>query len=190
MSSREQAKIEETSLSLSLSREENSVSKVSRVMNANSCACYELKRSGCSRSIPLSRNYCLTLLSSSISKWKVKLGDRYPLEKRVWSSSYSTRKERKNLETRRNGSTRISMGFHEFRSTKNGEEQSVTSGEDNLSSAIYSMRYKSRLATRPGWRIFIRVLSIFIVEYQATYNWFQKCSSSWKYFFFHESRVV
>lgn len=42
------------------------------------------------------------------------------------------------------------MGFHEFRSDENGEEQSVTSGEDNLSSAIYSMRYKSRLATRPG----------------------------------------
>lgn len=44
--SREEAKIEGTSpsLSLSLLREENSVSKVSRVMNANSCACYELKR--------------------------------------------------------------------------------------------------------------------------------------------------
>lgn len=43
---REEAKIEGTSpsLSLSLLREENSVSKVSRVMNANSCACYELKR--------------------------------------------------------------------------------------------------------------------------------------------------
>lgn len=186
MSSREQAKIEETSLSLS--REENSVSKVSRVMNANSCACYELKRSGCSRSIPLSRNYCLTLLSSSISKWKVKLGDRYPLEKRVWSSSYSERKKES-----RNTKKRIDEDFDRISwipFDENGEEQSVTSGEDNLSSAIYSMRYKSRLATRPGWRIFIRVLSIFIVEYQATYNWFQKCSSSWKYFFFHESRVV
>lgn len=43
---REEAKIEGTSpsLSLSLLREENSVSKVTRVMNANSCACYELKR--------------------------------------------------------------------------------------------------------------------------------------------------
>lgn len=40
----EEAKIEEASLSFSPRREENSVSKVSRVMNANSCARYELKR--------------------------------------------------------------------------------------------------------------------------------------------------
>lgn len=117
---------------LFLLREENSVSKVSRVMNANSCACYELKRL-----LPIEK------LSSRLLFSFLSLRSRVKTESKV---------SRSRIEHLSEDFDAISpIPFDE-----NGEERrrKNISNEDNVSSAI-SIRGTARLQDS------YRVLSIF-----------------------------
>lgn len=135
---REEAKIEGTSpsLSLSLLREENSVSKVSRVMNANSCACYELKR--LFQIDPPIEKLLPRLLFSFLS-----LRSRAKTESKVSRSRIEHVSEDFDA-------------FHQFRLTKTERREGGKniSNEDNVSSAI-SIRGTAWLQDS------YRVLSIF-----------------------------
>lgn len=117
---------------LFLLREENSVSKVSRVMNANSCACYELKRL-----LPIEK-LSSRLLFSFLS-----------LRSRVKTESKVSRSRIEHVSENFDAISRIPFD-------ENGEERrrKNISNEDNVSSAI-SIRGTARLQDS------YRVLSIF-----------------------------